>query len=206
MALGKFSYSTITSDPLIVPTLLISQHKVQARTCPTCPPWLLVNLYLATCAGYGESRLLIRHCSPLIPHSHTNAPKYTCPGCTARTCSLPCVKKHKQRASCSGKRDPTKYVKSSQLLTAAGIDHDYNFISGIERDIAKKDQSSFDRKSIRDGQQAPVAHVQRNQRFLNRLQETKVMVEKAPTGMARQRQNRTRALKGYDTSDEIGWS
>jgi hypothetical protein len=35
---------------------------------------------------------------------------YTCPRCLCHTCSLPCVKKHKQEASCSGERDKTAYV------------------------------------------------------------------------------------------------
>ncbi|EAT85773.2 hypothetical protein SNOG_07122 [Parastagonospora nodorum SN15] len=44
-------------------------------------------------------------------------------------------------AQCSGQRDPTKFVKKSQLVTPAGIDHDFNFLTGIERDIEKAEQS-----------------------------------------------------------------
>ena len=36
--------------------------------------------------------------------------KYKCPGCFTKTCSLPCVKKHKVATSCDGKRDRAAYV------------------------------------------------------------------------------------------------
>jgi hypothetical protein len=65
---------------------------------------------------------------------HISTPKYTCPGCSTNTCSLACNKKHKSWADCSGKRDPTAYVPPSKLKTPAGIDHDYNFLSAIERE------------------------------------------------------------------------
>jgi hypothetical protein len=60
-------------------------------------------------------------------------PKYTCPRCGVRTCSLSCVQKHKARAACSGERDPTKYVPAKELRTEAGFDHDFNFLRRIER-------------------------------------------------------------------------
>lgn len=41
--------------------------------------------------------------------------KYKCPGCSVRSCSLNCVKAHKQRASCSGKRSQTHFVPLSQF-------------------------------------------------------------------------------------------
>lgn len=41
--------------------------------------------------------------------------KYKCPGCSVRSCSLDCVKAHKQRASCSGKRSQTHFVPLSQF-------------------------------------------------------------------------------------------
>lgn len=64
---------------------------------------------------------------------HRDPPKYKCPRCGVRTCSLPCTKKHKAWASCSGERDPASYIPRERLVTDAGVDHDYNFISKIER-------------------------------------------------------------------------
>ena len=36
--------------------------------------------------------------------------RYKCPGCLVQTCSVPCVKKHKEDTECTGKRDRTAYV------------------------------------------------------------------------------------------------
>ncbi|KAK3684019.1 hypothetical protein B0T22DRAFT_268688 [Podospora appendiculata] len=71
--------------------------------------------------------------SALCSICHAQPPKYKCPRCGARTCSLACIQKHKTRADCDGIRNPTAYVPISQLRTAAGVDHDYNFIASIER-------------------------------------------------------------------------
>lgn len=65
---------------------------------------------------------------------HAAPPKYVCPGCAASTCSLPCSQRHKAWANCSGRRDPTAYVPPQKLKTPAGVDHDYNFLSAIERE------------------------------------------------------------------------
>ncbi|XP_068659350.1 uncharacterized protein [Aristolochia californica] len=58
--------------------------------------------------------------------------KYKCPGCSIRTCSLPCVKSHKQRTNCIGKRNRTEFVPLSEfddnLLTS-----DYNFLEETKR-------------------------------------------------------------------------
>ncbi|KXX82297.1 Box C/D snoRNA protein 1 [Madurella mycetomatis] len=71
--------------------------------------------------------------STLCSICHAQAPKYKCPGCGARTCSVACVQKHKTRADCDGVRNPRAFMPLSQLRTDAGIDHDFNFISSIER-------------------------------------------------------------------------
>ena len=41
--------------------------------------------------------------------------KYCCPRCSLKTCSLPCVKQHKERDKCSGIRDKTEYIKISKF-------------------------------------------------------------------------------------------
>lgn len=64
---------------------------------------------------------------------HVQPPKYKCPRCGVRTCSLPCTRKHKAWASCSGERDPASFVPRERLLTDSGVDHDFNFIRRIER-------------------------------------------------------------------------
>lgn len=64
---------------------------------------------------------------------HAEPPKYTCPACATNTCSLPCTQRHKAWSSCTGRRDPTAFMPVSKLKTPAGVDHDYNFLSAIER-------------------------------------------------------------------------
>ncbi|RID56996.1 hypothetical protein BRARA_F00403 [Brassica rapa] len=41
--------------------------------------------------------------------------KYKCPGCSIRSCGLPCVKAHKQRTGCTGKRKATDFVTLSHF-------------------------------------------------------------------------------------------
>ncbi|EAQ86870.1 hypothetical protein CHGG_08123 [Chaetomium globosum CBS 148.51] len=79
--------------------------------------------------------------STLCSICHTEPPKYKCPRCNARTCSLPCIQKHKARADCDGQRNPRAFMPLNQLKTPAGIDHDFNFLSSIERarERAEKD-------------------------------------------------------------------
>ncbi|XP_028554377.1 uncharacterized protein LOC110107492 isoform X1 [Dendrobium catenatum] len=62
----------------------------------------------------------------------SNPWKYRCPGCSIRSCSLPCVNSHKKRTSCTGKRRLTEHVPLSQfddnLLLA-----DYRFLEETKR-------------------------------------------------------------------------
>jgi hypothetical protein len=45
----------------------------------------------------------------------SNPSKYKCPGCSIQSCSLPCVKAHKLRTGCTGKRNQTQFVPISQF-------------------------------------------------------------------------------------------
>ncbi|CAK7220280.1 Box C/D snoRNA accumulation [Sporothrix bragantina] len=62
----------------------------------------------------------------------TNPPRYKCPRCNLPYCSVPCNRRHRARAGCSGIRDVTVFVPRNRLCTAAGIDRDYNFLQGID--------------------------------------------------------------------------
>lgn len=126
-------------------------------------------------------------------NSNINESKYKCPGCSARTCSLPCVKRHKQWAQCSGKRDPTQYVKKSQLATPAGIDHDYNFLSGIERDLEKSEKSVTE-KGLDIGLNARPKGDQA-QKMDWQFSQAGVRVIRAPKGMSRAKENKTHRSK-----------
>ncbi|CBK22993.2 uncharacterized protein [Blastocystis hominis] len=51
--------------------------------------------------------------APLCEVCHQHPAKYTCPGCKKRTCSLQCVRKHKETDKCSGIRNRTRFVSLS---------------------------------------------------------------------------------------------
>ncbi|KAI0884613.1 uncharacterized protein GGS22DRAFT_163928 [Annulohypoxylon maeteangense] len=79
---------------------------------------------------------------------HIQTPKYKCPRCGTRTCSLTCVKKHKKWSSCNGERDATAYIPREKLKTDAGIDHDYNFLTKIERSVERTEKILREEKEI----------------------------------------------------------
>lgn len=109
------------------------------------------------------------------------------------TCSLPCYKKHQQRAVCNGKRDPSKYKKKSELATPSGIDHDYNYLKGLERTI---DRASEDVNPDQGDVMKAVARGRQKGSMLDvYLRENDITVEHPPKGMARDLQNKTRLTK-----------
>ncbi|KAL4894980.1 hypothetical protein BDV59DRAFT_211836 [Aspergillus ambiguus] len=78
--------------------------------------------------------------SDLCTICHINAPKYRCPRCSTRTCSLPCSRRHKLWSQCSGVRDPAAYLRRNELATEAAFDRDFNFITGIERGLERAER------------------------------------------------------------------
>lgn len=116
---------------------------------------------------------------------------YRCPRCSTRTCSLPCYKRHQQRAQCSGQRDPTAFVKRSDLATPAGIDRDYNFLVGIERALERGERDAQDGRLLA-GDSSNHSKAQEKAHLATRIQAAGVMVEYAPLGMSRQQINKTR--------------
>ncbi|WVR05752.1 hypothetical protein IAU60_002777 [Kwoniella sp. DSM 27419] len=66
----------------------------------------------------------------------SETPKYTCPRCSARTCSLTCSKTHKSRDGCSGVRDPTAYVSLKEYGQGAWSD-DYAWLEQGRRKVGE---------------------------------------------------------------------
>ncbi|RAH65425.1 zinc finger HIT domain-containing protein [Aspergillus aculeatinus CBS 121060] len=85
---------------------------------------------------------------------HLQPPKYRCPRCNTRTCSLPCTRRHKLWSQCSGVRDPAAYLRRSELATATAFDRDFNFITGIERSIERAGRDAENRGIRVDGDAA----------------------------------------------------
>lgn len=147
------------------------------------------------------------------PYSHANPPKYRCPRCSTRTCSLPCTRRHKLWSQCSGVRDPAAYLKRNELNTESAFDRDFNFITGIERTLERAERE-VDNRGIdlaggaqaddgsSEGLQHPTAGRKRkhpNQglakgeaAFLRGTETAAVKVLRAPKGMSRNKQNGSR--------------
>lgn len=89
--------------------------------------------------------------SDLCTICHINPPKYRCPRCSTRTCSLPCSRRHKLWSQCSGVRDPAAYLKRSELATESAFDRDFNFITKIERSLERAEREAEVRGIPLDG-------------------------------------------------------
>nr|POE51900.1 putative box c/d snorna protein [Quercus suber] len=158
--------------------------------------------------------LVCRHTNlPFLPlrglpyPSYSSKPKYKCPRCGTQTCSLPCYKKHQQRAACNGVRDPASYLKKSQWATPAGIDQDYNYLRGVEQRL---ERASADTQTRGIGVRAPptknIARGLRPDSVLQRyLAQHGIMIERAPVGMSRQKTNRTRPTKRGNVVWSVEW-
>lgn len=59
---------------------------------------------------------------------------YTCPGCSTRTCSLPCSTTHKSSTRCTGQRDKVAYVPMNKYGWGTMMD-DYVFLEDVGRRV-----------------------------------------------------------------------
>lgn len=121
---------------------------------------------------------------------HLNPIKYTCPRCSTHTCSLTCVRKHKQWTQCSGIRDPAEYRKRTELATASSIDKDFNFITSVERTLSRAETTNSDRGI--DLVPARFArHADHRPRLEVVIENRGVKVVRAPKGLSRNKNNKT---------------
>ncbi|RZC49911.1 hypothetical protein C5167_018340 [Papaver somniferum] len=74
----------------------------------------------------------LKESSSMCEECKENTWKYKCPGCLIRSCSLPCVKSHKQRTSCTGKRPRDEIIPLSQFDDNLVIS-DYRFLEEAKR-------------------------------------------------------------------------
>ncbi|KXG47738.1 Zinc finger, HIT-type [Penicillium griseofulvum] len=144
--------------------------------------------------------------SDLCSICHVNPPKYRCPRCSTRTCSLPCTRRHKLWSQCSGVRDPAAYLKRHELATESAFDRDFNFITGIERTLERAEREVDNRGiDLTGGPQADDNETTGRKRkhpnqglakgeaaFLRGTEAAGVRVLRAPKGMSRNKQNGSR--------------
>ena len=71
----------------------------------------------------------------------SNLAKYKCPKCLMQTCCLACVKLHKRKYGCDGKRDPGKFI-SIQEFKDRDLHRDYHFLEGV-RQVAESSKRTL---------------------------------------------------------------
>ncbi|KAF3034998.1 hypothetical protein E8E12_003908 [Didymella heteroderae] len=84
-------------------------------------------------------------------------------------------------------------MKKSELATPAGIDHDYNFLSGIERDLEMADKSVAERGLDIGLNGRPNGN--QSQKMDWQFSAAGVKVIRAPKGMSRAKENKTHRSK-----------
>nr|OQO28225.1 hypothetical protein B0A51_07288 [Rachicladosporium sp. CCFEE 5018] len=153
---------------------------------------------------------------------YNSQPKYKCPRCKTQTCSLACYKRHQQRASCNGQRDPAEFVKKSAWATPSGIDHDYNYLKSVERKVDFAWQDVQERGiGNRIAPVIPTTDATTTEGRLGEKQVAKawlpgstlqrylsshiIHVDRAPAGMSRQRANRTRVTNKGKVLWSVEW-
>lgn len=100
------------------------------------------------------------------------------------------MKKHKARAQCSGERNPAEYRRRAELATPTSIDQDFNFITNVERSIARADDDATNRGISL----APARQLKRHDarpKWEIEADERRITIIKAPKGLTRAKQNKT---------------
>ncbi|KAF5760967.1 putative Zinc finger, HIT-type [Helianthus annuus] len=115
----------------------------------------------------------------------TNEFKYKCPGCSVRSCSLPCVKAHKQRTGCTGKRQQlTEFVPLSKFDDNLLLS-DYNMLEDVKR-IA--DSAKRRRVSLCGSDYGIPLHLKS---LINGARSRRFKLFFLPTGMSKRQTNKT---------------
>ncbi|KAJ0836831.1 putative Zinc finger, HIT-type [Helianthus annuus] len=122
-----------------------------------------------------------KHCD----ECKANEFKYKCPGCSVRSCSLPCVKAHKQRTGCTGKRQQlTEFVPLSKFDDNLLLS-DYNMLEDVKR-IA--DSAKRRRVSLCGSDYGIPLHLKN---LINGARSRRFKLFFLPTGMSKRQTNKT---------------
>lgn len=110
--------------------------------------------------------------------------KYTCPGCSMKTCSLDCVMEHKKTTGCSGQRNKTSFVARTEFDNIHLL-NDYRLLEEVAR-IA--DNAKRDTKAKKPWVQKRITILQKHS------QKAGVSWYAMEKGMKRAKENRTRYI------------
>ncbi|KAK7314912.1 hypothetical protein VNO77_33442 [Canavalia gladiata] len=135
--------------------------------------------------------------STLCEECKTKAWKYKCPGCSLQSCSLPCVKSHKVRTGCTGKRNQTQFVPLSQFDDNILLS-DYNLLEEVKR-VAESAQRMRTKLGMYTYFKLP--HHLKSLRSAAGSRRTKLLF--LPNGMSKREKNKSR----YDQRKKfISWT
>ncbi|XP_076944136.1 uncharacterized protein LOC143614639 [Bidens hawaiensis] len=123
--------------------------------------------------------------SKLCTECKTNEFKYKCPGCSVRSCSLPCVKAHKQRTGCTGKRQQLTEVVPLSKFDDNLLLSDYNMLEDVKRiaDSAKRRRVNI------CGNYSGISFYVRN--LMNAAKARRIRLFVMPNGMSKRQTNKT---------------
>ncbi|XP_077247604.1 HIT-type Zinc finger family protein [Tasmannia lanceolata] len=127
--------------------------------------------------------------SSLCSECGLNSSKYKCPGCSIRSCSLPCVKSHKQRTNCNGKRDRTQFVSISQFDDKL-LMSDFNLLEETKR-VAERAQRMRGELCLNSKFKLPF----RLRMLQDAARRRKICVLLLPCGMSMREKNRSSYVK-----------
>ncbi|KAH9449405.1 hypothetical protein Pst134EB_020228 [Puccinia striiformis f. sp. tritici] len=122
--------------------------------------------------------------------------KYTCPGCSARTCSLGCSNAHKVDKKCSGKRNRVEFVHLKEYSWGR-LMQDYSYLEEIHRHLSEPRHSSSTQSTDATAttarlQQHPSRHATSKRDSLIRKAALEgVGLSLMPDGMSRRKLNMT---------------
>ncbi|KAH1043135.1 hypothetical protein AAZX31_09G138100 [Glycine max] len=152
---------------------------------------------MSVSASQTEEQVSTRKPTTLCEECKSNPSKYTCPGCSLHSCSLPCVKSHKDRTGCSGKRNQTQFLPLSKFDDNVLLS-DYKLLEEVKR-VAESAQRMRNKLGIYAYFRLP--------RYLRSLKNaagsrrTKLLF--LPNGMSRREKNRSQ----YDQRKKfISWT
>ena len=87
-------------------------------------------------------------------------------------------------------------MKRADLATPKGIDHDYNYLTSIERQLDQAEKDAISRGVVLDEEQSRSKQLPKGEIQLKAaLERCGVIVRKAPKGMTRSKQNETNCSK-----------
>lgn len=141
----------------------------------------------------GEEGQLGGRIEGLCQACEKNASKYRCPACDIQTCSLNCVKSHKQSTKCTGKRPrPSQTFLPRSELSTQVLNEDYWLL---------EEASTLTKLLSRS---LPGGNRQRYKALLARCRERNICLQLLPAGMTRAKLNKSH-LKENGIQWTIEW-